>query len=1711
MADFFANVGDAFRWVKDTGAPAVGGAFSMAGKIGLETEKAAFGGIGQALMQTGHALGWAYNTVERGAATGLMVGSLDPYTRDSRSALDPNTWREAWNLTGHHVVNDAGWVRQDDGSVKLQKMAGQRADVEGISVGQLVSGAFHDFIMKDQVLAGAMAPGSPDSADAAVRRQEFFHNTWQGRLSSGGIDFALNIVADPTAVLGKVAKGFEVANATLRSDEAPAVFGILRGDQAAERGSKAAQVGRTLTGRQSAADKAVKAEHLLDSTMGKSVFEISREPFLRGNVAGGDIAYVMKRADEEALRDGMSPDAVAKARRTKLDALGALFSDRASVEALKGRHGLLAAELDNLMSAPQPSIAVARHNIFDGGQGVLLEVNRGVAPEIQEQADRIVSEMARLNRVVGATGTGRSLSGTYVERMSALKAQGIKNQNKLADMSVEAPGWLPSKLRFGTVWGGMAARPVVMMAGALGSKLESHVNIAEPTFGVEQLRNALGQSPHLDGATQARLLDAYVSAGTRTGRMAAVKVAEDTMIRETGRAYGFTPDQIESLMAFGDKRRTAIVGMLKEKSRLYTAADSAPFASFQDPDTGILHAVDWPILQTQTERFHSFIDPLQLDRTLKAASGNRMLELAVGQIGEYLARDGARTGEEAAGRMMGDVLSKMTTSTMDKASSTLEVASSFIQMLTKLWKDATLLGRFPAYVMRSQLDSQLRLRAFLGTTGLSLDLLKFEHGAIKRGVRSAQSFGAGAGAMRRYYLSRETWGTDHDEERLVKAVAPWMQKIAGFTEDEAGMLIRDIASRGGSFADLASEAGDHALTFARTSGDWGYKEPTDRDWLPSYIRAVNREIRYSPTAMAFVAGKSRDEIRREILTNPKLLNEWNEVKTPSRNNLDEWLDMVEAHVDHYLPNAMLREWTLRGIPADMQPMAVEKLFAAGDLKEQLIRDLNLQVPAHAEIADIAAAARDKAMSYRDEWRSLNAELKDLQVRKAAGNDIAEYDEDDELVRTAKEVINDLVRQKRVARANWTAASAGAKKAAETASVARRMTVATETEARGVQAAQNAIANPERTKVTQQDVIDYFTANGGENRMRVHGESYTPKAQAKGLAKYEELRNAAYHVISDVPETIMARLPLFMQIYNQQMRGTMSRMAAQGLSVDSAAYKSIQRQAVTTARQSVSRILFDSSDSSNLGHHMRLVMPFFAAWEDTMRKWGSLVYENPAVLERIRQSTEAPAQFDVRKDQYGNLMVPATFIPKSVRTKLNIGDNWRLDPDSINSVFQGEPWWLPSFGPLVVIPINTLVKWAFPEHLDSPIVKYLLPFGVSNKDPGYDLLPAYMKRYADSAPSNPLFGDSMEFQKAYAAVMQQEWSKYKRGERDDPMLHFDEMKRRVRNRQLLRGFLSQILPFTVSPTNELQFYFDQAKAIKDDFGGVQDTPQFHADLARYEEQFGKTARDHLLADHPEYTDWYTRFIDQFPGYEALAVGLSTNDSGLVATMRAVKSSRKYKDTIEAYPDQAWMMIGPDNAYGLDPDQKFSQNAYTYELDQSLRSFTKDPVEAIRRAEVRRGWAVYSANRTKLNLEMERRGVKSLSAKGATDLQRSWHQFLNDMGTDNKYWAEEYLNSKNTAQRTLDAAVMLIQQHPEALQQNHVQAISDYINARTQVMEAVNERGGTLGSKKNADLKDAWDDYVGELRKFSPGFEQIWNRSLRNDTLTLGVEDGLTDPG
>lgn len=672
-----------------------------------------------------------------------------------------------------------------------------------------------------------------------------------------------------------------------------------------------------------------------------------------------------------------------------------------------------------------------------------------------------------------------------------------------------------------------------------------------------------------------------------------------------------------------------------------------------------------------------------------------------------------------------------------------------------------------------------------------------------------------------------------------------------------------------------------------------------------------------------------------------------------------------------------------------------------------------------------------------------------------------------------------------------------------------------------------------------EVDQYFGGDKWAQQMTIHGPALAPNGESGISEWYRKARERAYRIVADAPENHLGRLPLYEFEFKNALREITDNISKDVLTEKDLGMARVQADRL--ARKRIGQTLFDASHTSNLAHGMRIVMPFFSAWEDMIRKWGGLFYDNPAMAERMRLAWDAPNNAGLVVDENGNrvdaqgraidpktglevtdkalkgeremIRIPAKWLPKGLRERTGAG-GMVFDKGSLNIIFQGDPWWLPGFGPIAQVPVNELLLRAFPDHADNPIAKWVLPLGTSDEDPALIAAPAWARQLR-----NVMDADATDVKEIGARLLKSETIKWQQGmangtmtEADAPTL--DKVGRMTKNYFLLRLFTSLTAPVAVRPEPEMQFYVDQARKLRQQYGDVQKTPEYQQALKDYTEQWGgETAKERLLIDRPEFKDWQTRMLEEYPDYFTLAISASESESGLTMTNNAVSAARRYRRALAAAPEYGDAIVGPDNGYGLAEGQEYDPDARNWLLRNSATPGGKklrgvmDPATALKVAEARKGWAEYQKARTNVAIQMENDGVTSFNSNVGREYSEMLRLAREDIFARNSAWQEDY-NSRDsgTSVNFLNAMNRAIIASPSLAKRPDMLAVGKYVASRDVARQALAEVGArSLTNEAAEGIREDWNILIAELIQSSPGFEQLYYRYLENDDLSQGIFD------
>jgi hypothetical protein len=601
--------------------------------------------------------------------------------------------------------------------------------------------------------------------------------------------------------------------------------------------------------------------------------------------------------------------------------------------------------------------------------------------------------------------------------------------------------------------------------------------------------------------------------------------------------------------------------------------------------------------------------------------------------------------------------------------------------------------------------------------------------------------------------------------------------------------------------------------------------------------------------------------------------------------------------------------------------------------------------------------------------------------------------------------------------------------------------------------------------------------------------------------------------NDLPENMLARHPFYAASFRGHIDDLLRRSGIDDTdALTLAQVNSLRRQAAILARRDVAKVMFDTSKQTNLGYHLRFLMPFYGAWWDVMSKWSGIFRSDPLAAVITPKVLAAPNAAGLVVDEEGRLIrSDGTIVDlrrgpdgKFVGTGEVVGatnvfskgtiilplpswvqswsgqENALIRKGSLNIIFQGDPFWAPGPGPLMQIPANHVMMNVFPElgpeMADSPIGKWLTQgFGLSDESIAEQLQPAWVRNLRTVFEQN--MGEA-RFGQAYVLEYQSLLAEVEQGV-IDPM-SVDELHElaatRTRNKFIMQFLGSYVVPVSTSTEGRFQFYLDMYRQYQRDYG----------------------------------LDAYERFVNDYPEYKDLAISLSANTTGVQATIPAWETAITYRDEIARNPEFGWAFAGANNLIG-----EFDPNVYTLQRGSRIGQGTnetwrtsRDPMEAIRRAAVQKGWNQYWAMSSALNDVLRATGL-TLQSDAAEELRVAKEAFIASLAAENPEWWSAYNEGAggDTAVRFMSWAADQLESHPELGERSDFQALYQYMLARQAMQQALSRVGvSSIRSQaaQEAGLTAMWDSFTQALVAEDIGFEQMWVRArLEDDDLSGGV--------
>jgi hypothetical protein len=639
---------------------------------------------------------------------------------------------------------------------------------------------------------------------------------------------------------------------------------------------------------------------------------------------------------------------------------------------------------------------------------------------------------------------------------------------------------------------------------------------------------------------------------------------------------------------------------------------------------------------------------------------------------------------------------------------------------------------------------------------------------------------------------------------------------------------------------------------------------------------------------------------------------------------------------------------------------------------------------------------------------------------------------------------------------------------------------------------------------QEFLINRFKENP-EKLTPLNGLLVTSSKEYKDQERLiDTINRRVMRFLGSMPEDVFARHPLVSAIYEKELRLNVEALAmARGEKLNGDELNRCVRAARESARQESEKVLFTivRRTGASSSQVMKLLFPFYAAYENTAKRWGGMIAEDPAIAANAARVIAQTVNGQLVVDQNGkeitdatkiqgaqaNLVVrvPQGFIdslPKSWQNIVNDSfKNINIPLSSLDVITQGQLG-NPGFGPFAVLPAYLILKQQ-PALEDA--MKPFFPAGIPQS--AMDLFtPSALRRMNTVWTKNDLYV------RTYNQMIRYETYRYNQGERtDSPTVK--EITDRTNKFFFLRALTSVAMPFAVSP--ELDFY-------------QQTYRQFQTQYANYKDP---------VTGKPVYGKAETEFLKQYPDFFEATISLSQNPGGLEPSIGTVQNLKKYSNLMAISTAKGDPELMGFLANDKDGKYTFSQAAYQWQYGHGAApgagsNYRKNrPAgEILVEANVKRGWTEYQNMQSAITTYKLQNGItddKDPQMGIVKDAKALW---IREMAKANLDWYSAY-SSPDRAKYARRAEIMKTALKDKTWMADNgnrtvVKNIALYLEARDSIGKFLDERQAAGGSRSltaqsNTDVAAAMDQYTTQLMKDSPEFEQFINRYFANDSVVI----------
>jgi len=620
-----------------------------------------------------------------------------------------------------------------------------------------------------------------------------------------------------------------------------------------------------------------------------------------------------------------------------------------------------------------------------------------------------------------------------------------------------------------------------------------------------------------------------------------------------------------------------------------------------------------------------------------------------------------------------------------------------------------------------------------------------------------------------------------------------------------------------------------------------------------------------------------------------------------------------------------------------------------------------------------------------------------------------------------------------------------------------------------------LQDPTRGRVTAGEWLKQFSDQ--KTIPTIHGQEVLETLGREGSvgSKWGSFVEKAWKVLGEFPADTLSRQPMFDNFYQLEMRRLirMFRRDINNTGITQAQLHGLERTAKEFSLSQTRHVLYELGENSEFGEAMRMIMPFFGAWQEALTRYTGLAYENPAFFGKALAAWNSDVfDEDDEGNEYLTFRLPtwaAGIANDSLFFKgaFDAQETISFSKNSINMLGNG----LPGLGPIVQYPIGRAIQER-PE-LESTL-NVFFPYG-----PPKGLVDSFLPAYARRGLSISKKDDDHSFavmmrQNLKTKIVMMETGDAPWIDRDDPVelrKFLEEVESETKSLMGIRLMAALLSPTSVSfrsPYNDLiEIYRD------------------------------------LQAESANADEIFLREYGQ--DYFALTQATSRTINGMPPTLHGVETQERFGPLVEAYPELGSLISGADGGgvFG-----QFMRGIHMSQFQEGDRELI--PLEEMAHSpDVRLGWIKYSRLMDFIEYQRVDADLPNLRVAEAAAISDTRQNMVEGLLRENPAWAADFYESDRGKWDQRMKGLRAIADTPGmgtpddlGMTRRDLEPLGEYLDFRdfvVQELEDRNSEGGSasLDSAENEDLAQLWEAYTVDLVEKNLAWADLFHRYLDND--------------